>query len=136
MKTARPISITVIAWYLLIAGILNLGLMVLFLGERAAQEAMARNLLPIPVQYVMGYAGTLVMIVCGIAMHSGRNWARFVLVVWGGVGGIVGIATSPEKQFMILSLAFFLIVASLLFSPKADQYFTVRQGEGARVDRA
>jgi hypothetical protein len=87
------------------------------------QELMAKSPIPIPIQYAMSYAGLLVMIVSGIAMLKGKNWARLLYVIWSLVGFVIGIATSPMKAAMIPSFVVFLVVAFFLFRPKATAFF-------------
>lgn len=87
------------------------------------QEVMSRSVLPVPVQYVMLYVGAAVSIVSGIAMLKGRDWARFLYVIWSAIGFVVGMVTSPMKALMIPSLAFYVILVIFLFRPKASRYF-------------
>ena len=84
---------------------------------------MAKNPIPIPFQYAMSYLGLLVMVVSGVAMLKGANWARYLYVIWSLVGFVIGIATSPMKAAMIPSLVVFMVIAFFLFRPKASAFF-------------
>ena len=46
------------------------------------RDMMAKNPLPVPVQYARSYLGLLVMVVSGVAMLKGANWARYLYVIW------------------------------------------------------
>ena len=120
----RPTSITVICWILIIMGGISLVTSTINLNNPIAEELMSRSPIPVTVQYTILYIGLLVMLVSGIAMLKGRNWARYLCVVWFVVGFMFSMATSPMKAAMIPGLVFFIIMAFFLFCPKAKAYFT------------
>lgn len=126
MKT-RPTSITVISWFLIVIGGISLILTTVMINNPEALALMEKNPIPIPLQYVMSYAGLLVMVISGIAMLKGKNWARLLYVIWSVVGFAIGIATSPMKAAMIPGLIVFLVVAFFLFRPKASAFFVPRE---------
>ena len=119
----RPTSITVISWILIIMGGISLITSSISLNNPMAKELMSRSPMPISIQYLMMYVGLFIMIVCGIAMLKGQNWARLLYVIWSIIGFVVGIATSPFKAAMIPGIVIFLIAAFFLFRPKANAYF-------------
>ncbi len=120
----RPTSITVIAWILIVMGVIALIASSISLNNPMTKDIMGRSPIPIPVQYVMMYAGLLVQLVSGIAMLKGQNWARFLYVIWSIIGLVVGFATSPMKTAIIPSVVIFLIIAFFLFRPAANEYFS------------
>jgi hypothetical protein len=93
------------------------------INNPVVQDLMAKNPIPVPVQYAMSYIGLLVTIGSGIAMLKGANWARYLYVIWNLVGFVIGIATSPMKAAMIPSFVVFLVIAFFLFRPKATAFF-------------
>jgi len=99
----------------------------LALNNPMAKELMAKSLLPIPVQYMMMYVGFFINVVTGIAMLRAQNWARFLYVIWGVIGFVIGLATSPMKAAMIPSLVVFAVISFFLFRPKANEYFSPRE---------
>jgi hypothetical protein len=123
----RPTSITVISWILIVIGAISLITTTSMINNPAVQEMMAKSPIPIPIQYAMSYAGLLVMIISGIAMLKGMNWARLLYVIWSLVGFVIGIATSPMRAAMIPGLVVFLVVAFFLFRPKATAFFVPRE---------
>jgi len=123
MKT-RPTSVTVIAWLLIITGGINLITTTVTLGNPNVTAIMSKSLLPIPVQYAVSYLGLFLSIVCGIALLKGCNWARYLYTVWGGIGLVIGILTSPMKLMMIPGVVLFLILVFFLFRSKATKYFS------------
>jgi len=120
----RPTSITVISWILIVISVLNLVTSTVTINNPTVRELMAKNPLPIPLQFVMLYIGLTVALVCGVAMLRGHNWARWLYVIWSAIGMIVGLATSPMKAMMVPGALVFLIVAFFLFRPNATLYFS------------
>jgi len=123
----RPKSITVVSWILIILGAISLVTSTITLNNPMAQELMAKSPIPVNIQYIMMYVGLLIMLVCGVAMLKGKNWARLLYVGWSAIGFVIGIATSPIKTAMIPGLVVFLIIAFFLFRPKANEYFKATQ---------
>lgn len=120
---SRPTSVTVIAWFLIIAGCISLVMTAAMTNNPQTQEFMSKSLLPIAVQYALNYAGALVSLVCGIAMLKGLNWGRVLYVVWSILGFVVAFATSPMKMILLPSAVLVLVIIILLFRPKANEYF-------------
>jgi hypothetical protein len=127
----RPTSVTVISWILIVLGVLALPFMALGFSDPKAQEIMAINPIPIPIQYAMAFGGTIASIVCGCFMLQGKNWARLVYVGWSAFGFLLSLITSPMKIALIPSLVIFLLIAFFLFRPAANRFFT---GTGADVE--
>ena len=121
----RPTSITVIAWILIITGGISLITSTVSLKNNLmVKEIMIRTPMPIPVQYAMMYIGLLVSIVSGIGMLKKQNWARFLYIIWGIIGFLVGLFTYPMKIALIPCLLFFVIIVFFSFSPGANEYFS------------
>jgi len=128
MRT-RPTSITVIAWILILMGGISLVTTTVVINSAtinnpAMQELLSKSLIPVPVQYAMTYIGLLVMLVSGVAMLKGQNWARWLYVVGTALGFLIGVMTSPLKGAMIPGFVVFVVVTFFLFRPKANEYFS------------
>jgi hypothetical protein len=124
----RPTSITVISWILIVIGMISLITTTAMINNPTAQELMAKSPLPIPVQHALSYIGLLITIVCGIAMLKGKNWARLLYVIWGVIGFVIGIATSPMKAAMIPGFFIFAVIVFFLFRRKATAFFIPPKG--------
>ena len=120
----RPTSISVIAWIYIVLGGISLITTTLMINNPMARDLMSKSPIPIPVQYALSYVGLLIMIVSGVAMLKGCNWARFLYVIWSIIGFLVGFTTSPMKAAMIPGFVVFLVVAFFLFRPKANAFFS------------
>ena len=125
--TKRPTSISIISWILIVIGAISLITTTAMINNLTVRDMMAESPMPVSVQYAMSYFGLLVMIVSGAAMLKGRNWARYLYVIWSLVGFVIGIATSPMKVAMIPGFVVFLVVAFFLFRPKAAAFFVPRE---------
>jgi hypothetical protein len=119
----RPTSVTVISWILVVMGGISLITGTLMSNNPITKGLMASSPLPVPVQYAIMYVGILVMIASGLAMLKGQNWARLLYVIWGAVGSLIGLATSPMKVAMIPGLIIYAVIVFSLFRPKVNRYF-------------
>jgi hypothetical protein len=128
----RPLSITVIAWLLVVMGLIAIGLTPLawnvVLGQRpyAIEELMARSSIPLPVQNVLSLLGALVTLASGVGVFYGRSWGRVLYVAWSVIRFLLGLATSPMKLGLVSmapGLVLFLIVAFFLFRKRASLNF-------------
>ena len=119
----RPTSITIIAWLLITSGAISVVPTVVAMNNSAPVELMPQNHLPVPILHVMSFAQIAVVTISGIAMLNGRNWSRFLYVIWSIFEFIVVIATSPMKMMMVPGLVFFILIAFFLFRPAATEYF-------------
>lgn len=129
MKT-RPTSITIISWILVALGGVSLITSTLMLNNSAAKELMMRSPIPPSFQYAMLYLGLLVTITSGLAMLRAQNWGRLLYVIWGALGSLISVTTSPMKTAMIPGFVVYLVIVFFLFRPRANQYFG-----GSQVDR-
>lgn len=124
----RPLSVTVIAWILIVFGLFGLlGVLMLLAmsGSPIMQASLARAHTPLPVQLTLGTFGSLVQLLCGIALLFRQNWARFVYAGWAVIGLAYTVITSPYTLWLIApSLVFVLVVVYFLFRPAAQQYFS------------
>lgn len=120
----RPKSITVIAWFLIVTGVISVFTSLTSLNNPMVKELMAKSPLPVSLQYAMMFVGLAVTIASGMGMLKGQGWARLLYVVWGVFGLLVGLVTSPMKAAMIPGLVVFAIIVFFLYRPASTQYFT------------
>jgi hypothetical protein len=128
---ARPHSVMVIAWVLIVQGLIAIGLTPLvwrmvFQKAHRIEELMARSSIPLPVQIVLSLLGVLVTLASGAGVFYGRNWGRVLYVTWSVIRFLLGLATSPMKPSMVRmvpGLVLFLVVVFVLFRKRASRYF-------------
>jgi hypothetical protein len=119
----RPLSVSIIAWFLIITAGISLVITPVSMNSPVARDMMEESPMPVPAQFALMFFGLLVSIVAGIGMLKGKNWARLLYVVWGGIGIIIGLLTSPVKTALIPSVLVFALIAVLLYRPGANSYF-------------
>lgn len=125
---ARPMSITVVAWILIVFGVLGLLGMLMTLGLSGSplmQASFARSHVPLSVTLSVGTFNSLVGLVCGIALLYRQNWARYLYTVVAVIGLAYSVITSPYSLWLLVpSLIFTLVIVYFLFRPVAGRYFS------------
>ncbi|MHB1766569.1 MAG: hypothetical protein ACYCUV_01810 [Phycisphaerae bacterium] len=130
MRT-RPTSITVICWLLIVVGAMAMIFIPLgLLYDHATRTVMdqrlrvvAGNLLPLSVEYAIGFTKVLVFITSGIAMLNGQKWARLLFTIMAAFDLLIHLTTAPVNTGLILGLIEYAVVVFFLFRPNANQYF-------------
>ena len=103
----RPISITIIAWLFIAAGIIGI-----------AYHATEINLHdPEWVLFII----QLLAIVSGVLTLYGANWGRWLLLMW--MFSHVYLNTFHPLPELIMHALLFAVVAFFLFRPKANEFF-------------
>src|SRR5687767_819675 len=115
----RPLSITIIGWLFMIFGSIALlsGLLPLTGANSAQLVAEFKT-------HWMVHLSRLTLIVSGLFMLRGHNWARWLLVAW-IVFHIVISALHSWFQLLIHVLIFTVILI-FLFTRNASDYFARR----------
>ncbi len=127
MKAPRPTSLTVIAWLLIVSCVLSVASFVMAHGNPAAENVMRQGVLPLWLQYAIGYFGMAVQLVCALAFLKGKAWGRTLYIGWGVIGLVIGFATSPMKLALIPGAILFAIVVFFLLRPAANAFFANRR---------
>lgn len=124
----RPISVTVVAWLLIVFGIFGafgVLFMALLWDTPLMQQNLARIHAPLPLQVAIGLAGAVIRPACGIALLFRQNWARYLYIGWSVVALSYAAVTSPFTSWLLVpSLVLTLVIVYFLFTPAARQYFT------------
>lgn len=126
----RPTLITIVAWLFIIMGTISAITTTAMSNHPMVLEAMRKSPLPLPLQWGMAYAGMLVMIIAGVAFLKGRNWGRYLYLIWSVTGFAIGFAISPMSMTMVPGLVYFLVVITLLFLPQSNAYFSRPKPDG------
>ncbi|MEA9585925.1 hypothetical protein VC279_06310 [Xanthomonas sp. WHRI 10064A] len=129
MKAPRPTSITVIAWLLIVSSVLSVIAFVMAHGNAAAESIMRQGVLPLWIQYAIGYFGMAVQFFCALAFFKGKSWGRTLYIGWGVLGLVIGFATSPTKLALIPGMILFAVVVFFLLRPAANAFFAKGRGD-------
>lgn len=119
----RPKSVLFISWFLIITGSISLLTSLTSINNPVVLELMAKSPIPIPVQFILMYAGLIVSIISGFFMLRGANWARLLFVIWSAIGLLIGVATSPAKIMLVPGAIIYVIEIFFLFRPCANKFF-------------
>lgn len=122
----RPVSLTIIAWLLIILSLLGL-VGVFFMSSNPAVSAkLAETHMPVAAIQAWSVIGTVINLICAYGILKGQPWSRVLYVVWGVIGIIVGFYISPQKASILISLVVLVIFSIFLFSSAANVWFQAR----------
>ena len=112
----RPISITIMSWLFIVFGVIALiaGLWPLIHMNGAQRLADFEK-------HWMVHLSRSTQIVAGVFILKGRNWARWLLVVWLAFHVIVGALHSTFH--FVTHVVVFAVGMYLLFRRNANAYF-------------
>jgi hypothetical protein len=117
----RPISVTIVSWIYIVAGI----------GGIAAHATELDVRHPFSNDVVLALIVRLLAIVAGVFMLRGANWARFLAIVWIAFHVVLSAFHSfPSGAFHALLLAVFTY---FLFRRQSNAYFSRERAELNRV---
>lgn len=119
----RPLSVTIIGWFLIVTSLLSLLSSIFTINSPAAQELMAKTPLPLLVQHILLYLGLFLSILAAVFMLRGANWARLLYIIWTGAQLLLILATSPVKLMILPAVVIYALFTVLLFRPSATAYF-------------
>ena len=118
----RPISITIIAWWLILSGIFGAIFSATMELSPALVEIASRSPIPVSVQEVYGLINGLVVIGCGIGFLQGAPWSRLLYLVWSMLGFVYGFFVSPGWMIVAVFI-FYGVVLSILCRRSANLWF-------------
>jgi hypothetical protein len=113
----RPLLITLLGWMLIALGALEFAI-------RAAQFRRPLHADDFGVPLF-----ELVILVCGIYLLRGANWARWLAVAWIGFHVVVGSLNSVMRG--VVHGLIFLAFTWLMFRPEMNAWFRSRQSAQA-----
>ena len=124
--TKRPISLTIIAWLLIVLSVLALIGTFTMRSNPQMVKMIEETHTSMLFQQVWTVIGVIVNLIVAYGIFKGQPWSRVLYVVWGVIGLVVGFFTTPQKAFLVLSLVILVVVAVFLFSEKANEWFSAR----------
>jgi len=130
METAqkRPISLTIIAWFLIVVAVLGLlaqAAAFLMSSNPAMAKAIAQMHEPMALQGTQVVLAVINLIVA-YGIFKGQPWARVLYVVGAIVGLAAGFMMSPQKLGVVLGLIILIVISIFLYSEKANDWFSAR----------
>jgi uncharacterized membrane protein YesL len=119
----RPLSVTVIGWIFLVAGVIGV----------AYHATEFRRHGPFQHDLVWVCLVRLLAIICAVFMLRGSNWARWLLVIWMAYHVILSAFHSPSQ--LIVHGILLAVIVYLLFRPPTSAYFRGVRAESAQINR-
>lgn len=128
----RPLSVSIISVLLVIYGLVSLAPKIVLMSstevyERTVElsEAMSTGgLLEIPMalQIAHGFAASLIVVIAGVFLWRGHNWARWLAIGWLAFSlGFVFVVVGPVITFY-LKVPAAILVTVFLMTPKASAF--------------
>lgn len=121
MNTNRPFEITMLGILLLALGILRLlsDAVRLFSTDTTFELSKLRWLTLNPdSQVILLFLGSLAVIISGMYLMKGYNLGRYIAVSW------YTLELLLYEDQLIVRIAIVVVVAAVLFNPRAQRYFT------------
>jgi hypothetical protein len=122
----RPLSMTIIAWFLIILSLL--GLVTAFTAGSNPELAkmLAEMNMSLLAYQAWTVIGCIVNLVCAYGMLKGLPWSRVLYVAWSLIGIVVGFFITPMAYVILLSVLILVVIGYFLFSLKANEWFAAR----------
>jgi hypothetical protein len=124
--TKRPLSLTIIGWFLIITSLLSLYSVFTMGSNPIAMKMIEQMHIPLAVEQGWAVVGVIVNLICAYGILKGQPWSRVLYVVWSIVGIVVGLYISPMKWVIAISVLFLVVIAFFLFSDNANDWFSAR----------
>ena len=122
----RPVSLTIIAWLLIVLSVLGLIGVFAMSSNPVVAAKLAEMHMPLALVQAWSAIGTVVNLICAYGILKGQPWSRVLYVVWGVIGIVVGFYITPQKVSILISLVILVIFAAFLFSSAANVWFQAR----------
>ena len=129
----RPLSIAILAVLMVLYGLFTLFPKLLLLTSQEVFEASADLTatmtadglvaLPLELQIAIGFVASLVAVLSGIFVWRGRNWARWVAVLWMIFSLLLYVLQTGMTWLPVIKLPVFFLVLFLLFRPQVAEHF-------------
>ena len=119
----RPISITIIAWFLIVVAVLSAVVTGVSLGDPKVIDLLSQTPLPLP--FLIGFMISLILanFIAGIGMLKQKNWARYLYAFFGLASISVNFISAPTKLAIVPGVVFYIVVLFFLFRSRANAYF-------------
>ena len=124
--TKRPLSLTIIAWVLVVLSLLALVGAFTMGSNPAMMKAIEQMHLSLAVEQGWTVIGVIVNLIVAYGIFKGQPWSRVLYVVFGVIGLAVGFFTAPMMLAVMISLILLVVVSAFLFSNRANEWFAAR----------
>ena len=115
---ARPTSLGIIGWLLIILGMVGL-LTALWSYRTVASPQvmalMARSPVPPAVEEAIGLLGSVVQLAAGVLMLRRVPAGRLLYAIWGGLGLLFGLWAAPVTVILVPGILIYAVIVFFLY---------------------
>lgn len=122
----RPLSLTIIAWVLIILSLLALVGVFTMKSNEAMMKMMAQMPVTVLEYQAWSVLGVIVDLIVAWGILKGEPWSRVLYVVWSIISLIVGFFITPQKAYLVFALIVLVVISIFLYSEKANDWFSAR----------
>ena len=132
-RRRRPLSIAILAVVMVLYGLFTLFLKILLLTSQELYDASADLTatitagglltLPLGLQFAISFVASLVVILAGVFVWRGRNWARWAVALWMIFSLVLYFLQTGITWLPVIKLPLFVLVLFLLFRPRVANHF-------------
>ena len=122
----RPLSLTIIAWILIIFGLFGLYSAATMSSNPMVVKMLANSPVPLIFNQIWSVIGCIVGFVCAYGILKGMPWSRVLYLVWGILSLAVGAYISPIKYVLVFSLIILVVICAFLWTNAANDWFQAR----------
>jgi hypothetical protein len=122
----RPLSLTIIAWVLVVLSVLALVGMFTMGSNPAMVKAMQQMHVSLAFERTWTAVGVIINLIVAYGIFKGQPWSRVLYVVWGIIGLVAGFFISPMKAALVVSLIILVVISIFLFGEKGNDWFSAR----------
>ena len=122
----RPLSLTIIAWFLIVTTLFGLYSVLTMKSNPVAMEMLAKSGAPLALHQAIGVVGSIVNLACAYGIFKAQPWSRVLYVGWSIISLVITAFLMPIVSIMIISVIFLVVIGFFLFSLRANEYFAAR----------
>jgi hypothetical protein len=122
----RPVSLTIIAWLLIVLALFGLYGTFTIQNNPIAMEMLAKSGGSLNMHRAMGIVGSLVNLGVAYGIFKAQPWSRVLYVAWSVLSLVLTAILMPMVSALVLGVIILLVIGFFLFSLKANEYFAAR----------
>ena len=122
----RPLSLTIIAWLLIVFSIIGIASIFMIGSNPAAMKMMEQMPVSLEFQKAWAVVGTIINLAVAYGIFKGLPWSRVLYLVWGIIGLVVGFYISPMKASVVIGLILLVVICGFLWTNTANDWFQAR----------
>jgi hypothetical protein len=122
----RPLSLTIIAWLLIVGGIFGLYTAATLASNATMVRMLEETHTSIEFQRIIVIINAVVSFAAAYGIFNGLPWSRVFLTGWSIVSLAIGFFTSPIRSVIFLSVILTGVFTYFLFRAAANRWFAAK----------